>query len=50
MDIVADVKEPLGVPAVVGHIEIELTGGHRMRISGHYDPDAVARLIRGLSV
>lgn len=30
-------------------IEIELVGGHRMRISGSYDPDALARLIRGLS-
>lgn len=50
VEIVADVKAPLGAPAVVGHIEIELAGGHRMRISGRYDPDAVARLIRGLSV
>jgi transposase len=30
-------------------IEIELVGGHRLRISGAYDPDALARLIRGLS-
>ena len=34
----------------VGNIEIELAGGHRMRISGGYDPEALARLIRGLSV
>jgi len=26
-----------------------LAGGHRMRISGSYDPEALARLIRGLS-
>lgn len=32
------------------HIEIELAGGHRMRISGSYDPETLARLIRGLSV
>jgi len=32
-----------------GRIEIELAGGHRMRVSGHYDPEALARLIRGLS-
>ncbi len=31
-------------------IEIELAGGHRMRISGGYDPEALARLIRGLTV
>ena len=31
-------------------IEIELAGGHRLRISGAYDPDALARLIRGLSM
>ena len=30
-------------------IEIELAGGHSLRISGAYDPDALARLIRGLS-
>lgn len=33
----------------VGRIEIDLAGGHRMRISGCYDPEALARLIRGLS-
>jgi transposase len=32
-----------------GQIEIELAGGHRMRISGSFDPEALARLIRGLS-
>ena len=31
-------------------IEIELAGGHRLRISGAYDPDALARLIRGVSM
>lgn len=30
-------------------IEIDLAVGHRLRISGRYDPDALARLIRGLS-
>ena len=30
-------------------IEIELAGGHRMRISGSYDPEALGRLLRGLS-
>ena len=30
-------------------LEIETAGGHRLRISGSYDPGALARLIRGLS-
>ena len=32
-----------------GQIEVELAGGHRLRISESYDPEALARLIRGLS-
>ena len=32
-----------------GTIEINTAGGHRLRISGAYDPEALARLIRGLS-
>jgi transposase len=30
-------------------LEIETAGGHRFRVSGPYDPEALARLIRGLS-
>jgi len=30
-------------------IEIDIAGGHRLRIIGSYDPEALARLIRGLS-
>ena len=30
-------------------LEVELAGGRRLRISGSYDPEALARLIRGLS-
>lgn len=30
-------------------IEIELGGGQRIRITGRYDPEALARLIRGLT-
>ena len=30
-------------------LEFELAGGHRLRISGSYDPEALARLLRGLS-
>ncbi|MCE8000664.1 MAG: transposase [Rhodobiaceae bacterium] len=34
-----------------GHsvIEIDIAGGHQLRIVGGYDPEALARLIRGLS-
>ena len=32
-----------------GMIEIDIAGGHRLRISGAYDPEALSRLIRGLS-
>jgi transposase len=31
-------------------IEIDIAGGHCLRIIGGYDPEALARLIRGLSV
>ena len=36
-------------PAAEGLIELELASGHRMRVMGCYDPEALARLIRGLS-
>lgn len=34
---------------VPGTLEIDLACGHRLRIKGPYDADALARLIRGLS-
>ena len=37
------------MPATDSHIEIDLADGHRMRIRGSYDPEALARLIRGLT-
>ncbi|MBZ4022519.1 IS66 family insertion sequence hypothetical protein [Rhodobacter sp. TJ_12] len=49
VEIVAEAKAPMAMPVVENHIEIELAGGHRMRISGSYDPEALARLIRGLT-
>ena len=30
-------------------LEVELAGGHRLRVAGSYDPETLARLIRGLS-
>ena len=50
VEIVKDAPVTRPMPAAVNHIEIDLAGGHRMRISGGYDPEALARLIRGLSV
>ena len=48
-----EVVEPLEpeAEAVVGHSEmvIELACGHRLRIAGSYDPDALAALIRKLT-
>ncbi|MDA3889265.1 MAG: transposase [Allgaiera sp.] len=49
VEIVAEVKAPPATPVIENRIEIELAGGHRLRISGSYDPEALARLIRGLS-
>ena len=49
VEIVAEAKGPMAMPAALNHIEIEVAGGHRMRISGSYDPEALARLIRGLT-
>ena len=40
-------REP-AAPALESRIEIDLAGGHRLRITGPYDPEALARLIRGL--
>ena len=37
------------LPASNGRIEVETAGGHRLRISGSYDPGALVCLIRGLS-
>ena len=48
VEIVAAVKAPPAPPDIGNRIEIDLAGGHRLRISG-YDPEALVRLIRGLS-
>ena len=45
-----DEKPPADVaPKVGGSIEIDLAGGHRLRIVGAYDPEALAHLIRDLA-
>ncbi|RWR24945.1 IS66 family insertion sequence hypothetical protein, partial [Sinirhodobacter populi] len=48
--IVGEEQTPAAGPVAESRIEIELAGGHRMRISGSYDPEALARLIRGLTL
>ena len=51
----AETDEPVtsegdtSAPSPAGVIQIELAGGHRLRIEGAYDPDALARLLRGLA-
>lgn len=50
VEMVAEAKAPVAGSVSTNHIEIDLAGGHRMRISGSYDPEALARLIRGLTV
>jgi transposase len=49
VEIVAETRSAPAAPAAENQIEIDLAGGHRMRISGGYDPEALARLIRGLT-
>jgi len=44
-----DVPLASDADALSGMIEIDIAGGHRLRINGAYDPEALARLIRGLS-
>jgi transposase len=49
VEIIAEEQAPAAAPVAENRIEIELAGGRRMRISGSYDPEALARLIRGLT-
>ena len=50
VEIVAERKGAAPVaPPFESCIEIDLAGGHRLRIMGGYDPEALACLIRGLS-
>jgi len=50
VEIVRPVEHPVARPVSdEGKIEITLGGGHRLSISGAYDPEALARLLRSLS-
>jgi transposase len=44
-----DIASTLDAKPAQDAIEIDIAGGHRLRIIGGYDPEALARLIRGLS-
>jgi transposase len=48
VEIVKEASATRPISASDNHIEIDLAGGHRARISGGYDPEALAPLIRGL--
>ena len=49
VEIVKEAPATRPMPSAEHHIEIDLAGGHRMRIGGNYDPETLARLIRGLT-
>ncbi len=50
IEVVAEPPRPVpDVAASEGKIEITLSNGHRVSISGAFDPDTPSRLLRGLS-
>ncbi len=42
------VIDPPALEPTVAKIEISLSSGHHITVSGAYDPDALCRLVRGL--
>ena len=50
VEVVPESTVPIVEPEVSDRkIEIRLSNGHKLSVSGAFDPDAVARLLRGLS-
>lgn len=49
VEVIAEPTPPERIPETTGLIELELSNGHRLRISGSYDPEAIARLVRHLA-
>ncbi len=49
VEIVAEPAPAASAVETSGVIELELVNGHRLRISGGYDPEAVARLVQHLT-
>ena len=49
VEVIGEVPRPVpDAAAPEGKIEITLSNGHRVSVSGAFDPDALSRLIRGL--
>ena len=49
VEVIAQPTPSEPVPGPTGLIELELANGHRLRISGSYDPEAIACLVRHLT-
>lgn len=49
VEVIAQPTPSEPVPGPTRLIELELANGHRLRISGCYDPEAIARLVRHLT-
>ena len=50
VEVVPEPAAPRVKPGVSdGKIEIQLSNGHSLSVNGAFDPDAVSRLVRGLS-
>jgi len=49
IEVIAEPARAETMPDATGLIELELANGHRLRISGRYDPEAVARLVQHLT-
>lgn len=47
--VIAEPARAETTPEATGLIELELANGHRFRIGGRYDPEAVARLAQHLT-
>ena len=49
VEVVPEPAAPRVKPAISdGKIEIQLSNGHSLSVTGAYDPDALCRLVRGL--
>jgi transposase len=49
VEVIAEPPRPVPDAASATKIEITLSNGHRVSIGGAFDPDALSRLLRGLS-
>ena len=49
IEVIEPINTETACAATHSEITVELAGGHRLRVTGCYDPDALATLIRKLS-